>query len=294
MKIGSGFAWSIAYVFFAFVRSACAGTMPLPSPSASPTATGPCAVATLSSIADRPGIGRAPATSGAVCVAPPGGVILEFGNRDQTTAGSGRQHLSVYPAPVVVVGIAKRTELIVTPSLSLSRRTGTNGSALLADGRPARCRRRGPISFERPAGGTTSFGIGRDVSDGLSDRRDGFLRGSIDVCAVLRGGMELRWRFRAIDVAGCFRGCGTHLFWGARALRRLSTGDQCIVRDRAADNTASRRSADCADRPAGADREPRAYRRAAGHFAKRPARRRIRSQSPSNAGVSSTCDRGGR
>jgi hypothetical protein len=79
----------------------------------------------------RPGIGRAPATGGAVCVAPPGTVVLSLGYRDQATTGAGRQELLVYPQPTILVGLADANEIIVAPSLAYSRRIGTNGSSLL-------------------------------------------------------------------------------------------------------------------------------------------------------------------
>ena len=117
------------------VRAAIAGTMPMPAPSPSPSApaaAGPCSQPALSSIAVRPGIGRAPATSGAVCVAPPGAVVIGAGYREQTTIGSGRQQLEVYPEPVALVGILPRAELIVAPGLTYSRRLGTSGSGFPA------------------------------------------------------------------------------------------------------------------------------------------------------------------
>jgi hypothetical protein len=113
-------------------REAVAGTMPTPAPSSTPAAAGPCAQPALSSVAVRPGIGRAPATSGAVCVAPPGAVVLGAGYREQTTIGTGRQLLEVYPEPVALIGFAPRAELIVAPSLIYSRRLGKSGSALPA------------------------------------------------------------------------------------------------------------------------------------------------------------------
>jgi hypothetical protein len=123
----------VAALALALAQRAVAGTMPTPAPSSTPAATGPCAQPALASIAVRPGIGRAPATSGAVCVAPPGVVVLGAGYRDQTTTGSGRQQLDVYPEPVALVGVGGRTELILA-SLAYSRRTGTSGSAFPAIG----------------------------------------------------------------------------------------------------------------------------------------------------------------
>jgi hypothetical protein len=100
---------------------------PTPKPSATPAPAGPCATPALTSLALRPGIGRAPATSGAVCVAPRGAVVLGVGYRNQTTVGLGRQHLEVYPEPVALVGVADRAELILAPSLIFSRRIGVSG-----------------------------------------------------------------------------------------------------------------------------------------------------------------------
>ena len=102
---------------------------PSPSPSGSsmPSASGPCAAAALPSIAVRPGLGRAPATGGAVCVAPPGGLIVGVGYRAQATTGVGRQELTVYPDPVLLIGVGAASELILSPGLIVSRRTGVDG-----------------------------------------------------------------------------------------------------------------------------------------------------------------------
>ncbi|HEY4438822.1 MAG TPA: hypothetical protein VGN14_00105 [Candidatus Elarobacter sp.] len=99
------------------------------SPSPSP-APGPCHGAPLASVAIRPGIGRAPSTGGAVCVAAPGDVVVGFGYRDQVTVGGGSQELIVAPAPVALVGLRGRNELIVAPGLAFSRRLGMNASGL--------------------------------------------------------------------------------------------------------------------------------------------------------------------
>ncbi len=109
----------------------CLAAMPTPAPTSTPFNVGPCKSPALASIAVRPGIGRAPATSGAVCVAPPGAAVIGVGYRDQTTIGSGRQHLEVYPAPVALLGLAERVELILAPGLTFSRRTGVSGSTML-------------------------------------------------------------------------------------------------------------------------------------------------------------------
>jgi hypothetical protein len=105
--------------------------LPSPAPSASPAA-GPCASPALASIAVRPGIGRAPATGGAVCVAPPGVVALGAGYRAQVTAGATRQTLLVYPAAVALVGLPARSELILEPGLTFSRRAGGGRNGLAA------------------------------------------------------------------------------------------------------------------------------------------------------------------
>ncbi len=106
--------------------------MPTPAPSSTPAANGPCAQPALATIAVRPGIGRTPATSGAVCVAPPGVVVAGIGYREQATVGSGRQLLEVYPEPVLLAGVAPRAELILAPGLTYSRRIGVSGSGLPA------------------------------------------------------------------------------------------------------------------------------------------------------------------
>jgi hypothetical protein len=55
-------------------------------------------------------------------------VVIGAGYRDQSTVGSGRQHLEVFPEPVALVGLADRTELILAPGLVFSRRTGISGN----------------------------------------------------------------------------------------------------------------------------------------------------------------------
>jgi hypothetical protein len=112
------------------VATSAPSPQPSPRPSSMPAAAGPCASAPLSSIAVRPGLGRAPASGGAVCVAAPGVVVLGAGYRDQVTVGTTRQTLLVYPAPVALVGLPAQNELIVAPGLTLSRRIGGAGSAL--------------------------------------------------------------------------------------------------------------------------------------------------------------------
>jgi hypothetical protein len=112
-----------------------AGTTAVPEPSPSASAgpsqvRGPCEDPPLASITVRPGIGRAPATGGSVCVAPAGVVALGVGYRDQVTTGIGRQLLLVYPAAVALVGLPWRAEVILEPGVTFSRRVGSNGGGL--------------------------------------------------------------------------------------------------------------------------------------------------------------------
>jgi hypothetical protein len=87
-----------------------ATTSPAPSPSAAP---GPCAQGALASISDRPGLGRAPASNGAACVALPGMFVLEAGYRNQTTVGPGTQTLSTVPNLVTRFGLKGNNEALV-------------------------------------------------------------------------------------------------------------------------------------------------------------------------------------
>ncbi|HEY5340465.1 MAG TPA: hypothetical protein VIK27_05505 [Candidatus Aquilonibacter sp.] len=50
----------------------------------------------------------------AVCVAAPGQIAVAAGYRDQVTIGTSRQDLIVYPAPVVLIGMAGKSELIAS------------------------------------------------------------------------------------------------------------------------------------------------------------------------------------
>ncbi|HZY98204.1 MAG TPA: hypothetical protein VFE36_01390, partial [Candidatus Baltobacteraceae bacterium] len=111
----------------------------IPSPSPSP---GPCTQGAVASISDRPGLGRAPATNGAACVALPGTVLIEAGYRNQTTAGSGTQTLSTVPNVVVRVGLRGKNEIVAAPPAFSSR----NGIDL--------------ASGFSPASGTQDVGIG--------------------------------------------------------------------------------------------------------------------------------------
>ena len=126
---GVGKFWrylTVSFIWgFATTLGAYAGTsVPSASPSPPASTSGPCATPAVTSIAVRPGIGRAPATSGSVCVAAPGEVVIDSGYRYQVTAGPGREYLTVYPEPVLLIGIARRTEVIVSPSMAYSRRSG--------------------------------------------------------------------------------------------------------------------------------------------------------------------------
>jgi hypothetical protein len=98
--------------------------VPVSVPAASPA--GPCAQGALAAIADRPGLGRGVAINGAPCVVPRGGVVVEGGYRNQVTTGGGTSTLSTCPEPVVRLGLAGGNEIIVSPSLLFSRRTGGN------------------------------------------------------------------------------------------------------------------------------------------------------------------------
>jgi hypothetical protein len=100
-----------------------------PSPKPAPTqAEGPCGEGALSSISDRPGLGRSPATNGAACVAHPGTVIVEAGYRNQVTVGPGTQTLSAYPDPIVRIGLQGQNEIVVSP-YTYTQRTGYDKSS---------------------------------------------------------------------------------------------------------------------------------------------------------------------
>jgi hypothetical protein len=98
--------------------------LPMAVPSATPS--GPCAQGALAAVVDRPGLGRAVAINGAPCVVPSGGVVVEAGYRNQTTTAGGTSTLSTYPEPVVRVGFPSRNEVVVSPGLIYSRRTGAD------------------------------------------------------------------------------------------------------------------------------------------------------------------------
>lgn len=97
-----------------------AAKSPAPSPSAAP---GPCAQGALASISDRPGLGRAPASNGAACVALPGMFVLEAGYRNQTTVGPGTQTLSTLPNVVARFGLNGNNEVLAQVP-TFSQRSG--------------------------------------------------------------------------------------------------------------------------------------------------------------------------
>jgi hypothetical protein len=97
-----------------------------PSPSPMPVLAGPCAQGVLASITNRPGLGRAITINGSPCVVPVGSLVLEAGYRSQLTTGDGTSRLSTYPNPVVRYGIAGGNEIVLSPSLIYSRRTGAD------------------------------------------------------------------------------------------------------------------------------------------------------------------------
>jgi hypothetical protein len=121
-----------AWLLATLLAVAVPAPAPSPQPSPSPTsAAGPCANPALASIAVRPGIGRSPATGGAVCVAPSGTVVVGAGYRAQVTGAAGmRQTLMVYPAPVALVGLPAHTEIIAAPGFAFSRRAGSGAFPL--------------------------------------------------------------------------------------------------------------------------------------------------------------------
>jgi hypothetical protein len=86
--------------------------------------SGPCAQGGVASITDRPGIGRAATLNGSPCVVPAGRVVLEAGYRAQFTSGGGTSTLATYPSPVLRIGTAGRNEIVISPSLLYSNRTG--------------------------------------------------------------------------------------------------------------------------------------------------------------------------
>ncbi len=118
----------VAMVVWIALGSRCASAGALDAPTPAPTATpaGPCAQGALASIADRPGLGRALAINGSPCAPPAGEIVLETGYRNQVTSATGTSVLSTYPAPVVRFGTGGGNEVVLAPSLDVSRRTGAN------------------------------------------------------------------------------------------------------------------------------------------------------------------------
>ena len=117
---------AVAIGFALGSRCAIAGTPDAASPAPSAAAAGPCAQGALASIADRPGLGRALAINGSPCAPPAGAVVLESGYRNQITTAAGTSVLSTFPAPVVRFGTGGGNEIVLAPSLDVSRRTGAN------------------------------------------------------------------------------------------------------------------------------------------------------------------------
>ncbi len=87
---------------------------------------GGCEQGGLASISNRPGIGRAITVNGSPCAVPAGEVVVESGYRNQVTTGPGTSWLVTYPNPVVRFGIANGNEIVVSPPLAFSFRTGAN------------------------------------------------------------------------------------------------------------------------------------------------------------------------
>jgi hypothetical protein len=98
-----------------------------PSPTPKPAIVqGGCEQGGLASISNRPGVGRAITINGSPCVVPDGKVVLESGYRNQVTTAAGRSWLVTYPNPVVRFGIVNGNEIVVSPPLAFSFRTGAN------------------------------------------------------------------------------------------------------------------------------------------------------------------------
>lgn len=98
-----------------------------PSPTPKPAMVqGGCEQGGLASISNRPGIGRAITVNGSPCAVPAGEVVVESGYRNQVTTGPGTSWLVTYPNPVVRFGIANGNEIVVSPPLAFSFRTGAN------------------------------------------------------------------------------------------------------------------------------------------------------------------------
>ncbi len=109
-----------------FAKPAIAGPAADPSPAPTAPPARPCVQGGLAAITNRPGLGRAVSIDGSPCVVPVGGVVLEAGYRNQVTTGGGTSTLSTYPNPSLRFGIAGGNEIIVSPSLIYSHRTGAN------------------------------------------------------------------------------------------------------------------------------------------------------------------------
>jgi hypothetical protein len=59
-------------------------------------------------------------------------VIFEAGYRNQVTAGPQTQTLSVYPVPIVRIGLRGRNEIVISPGFIYSERVGQNSASGLA------------------------------------------------------------------------------------------------------------------------------------------------------------------
>lgn len=109
----------------ALVRANPVPASPSPVPKAA-ISQGGCEQGGLASISNRPGIGRAITIDGSPCVVPAGKVVFESGYRDQVTTGPGASWLVTYPNPVVRFGLANGDEIVASPPLAFSFRTGAN------------------------------------------------------------------------------------------------------------------------------------------------------------------------
>ena len=78
-------------------------------------------------ITDRPGLGRAPATNGAACVALPGRVVIEDGYRNQVSVGPGTQTLTAYPNAIFRFGLRGHNEILAAPYV-YTQRAGENSA----------------------------------------------------------------------------------------------------------------------------------------------------------------------
>lgn len=117
-----------AFPALAYAEAASPSKPPIAivSPSPGPAAAGPCVQGGLAAITNRPGVGRAVSVDGSPCTVPAGRVVFEAGYRHQATTAGATSRLATFPSPVVRVGIAGSNEIVLSPSLIYSRRTGAN------------------------------------------------------------------------------------------------------------------------------------------------------------------------